>query len=201
MHARFEIAVAGQHARGDQIILRHRFLNRRGQGTGVADARRATVADEVEPQRIEIPLQPRLREVITHDARAWRERGFHVRGNFQPTLDGLLREQPCAEHHCRVRCVRATRDRRDDHRAVADFIFAIMRREHGGNVAGGRMLVTHLGLAGLDVVLVEPVRLVRRGGRCERSELDGDTFREVGGAFAVAGLSDGFCQDFDELVL
>jgi len=66
MHTRFEVAVAGQHAGRDQIIFRDRFLDGLGQRTRIANAGRATVADEVEPERVEIFLQPGLCEIITH---------------------------------------------------------------------------------------------------------------------------------------
>ena len=93
MHARLEIAVAGQHGRGDQIVLDDGVLDRRGQRAGIADAGRAAVADEVEAELVEIRLQAGLVQIIGDDARAGRERGLDQRIDLQAALDGLLREQ------------------------------------------------------------------------------------------------------------
>ena len=64
MHARLEIAVAGKHRRGDQIVLDNRVLDGRMQRAGIADAGRAAVADEVEAELVEIRLQAGLVQII-----------------------------------------------------------------------------------------------------------------------------------------
>ena len=97
-------------------------------GPGIADAGRATVADDVEAELVEICLQPGLVEIIGDDARARRERSFHGRIDAQSALDRFLREQTGGEHHARVARVRATRDRRDQHAAVTDPALAVMKR-------------------------------------------------------------------------
>ena len=60
MHARFEIAIAGKNRCRDQIVFVDRFLDLRMQRTGVADAGRAAVTDNIEAKLIEIRLQPGL---------------------------------------------------------------------------------------------------------------------------------------------
>ena len=61
MHARFEIAIAGKDRGRDEIVFVNRFFDLRMERAGVADAGRATVADDVESELIEICLQPGLR--------------------------------------------------------------------------------------------------------------------------------------------
>ena len=76
MHARLEIAVAGEHAGGDEIVFGDRLLDGRVERAGIADAGRAAVADDLEAELVEVGLQAGLVEVIGDDARAGRERGF-----------------------------------------------------------------------------------------------------------------------------
>ena len=121
VHARLEIAVAGEHAGGDEIVLRDRFLERGMQRAGVADAGRAAVADGLEAELVEVGLEAGLVEIIGDDARAGRERGLHGGIDRQAVLHGFLREQTGGEHHARVAGVRAARDGGDQHAAVADF--------------------------------------------------------------------------------
>ncbi len=89
------------------------------QRAGVADARRAAVADEVEAELLQVRRHARLVQVVGHHL-ASRARGCVFTHGFvrQPALDGVLRQQPGGEHHRRVRRVRAARDRRDHDRAV-----------------------------------------------------------------------------------
>ena len=84
------------------------------QRPGVADARRAAVADEVEAERLEVvgqagawsrysvtTFEPGASDVLTH--------GFAR----QAARDGVARQQARGEHHRRVGGVRAARDRGD----------------------------------------------------------------------------------------
>ncbi len=87
---------------------------------GIADAGRAAVADGLEAELVEIGLQPVLRQVVGHDARAGRERGLDRRSDLQAALDRLLRQQPRRQHDRRVGRVGAARDGRDQDAAVAD---------------------------------------------------------------------------------
>ncbi len=95
--------------------------------TGVADARCATVADEIETELIEIFLQPGFVEIIRDDARSGRERSFHGRIDMQAALDRFLRQQSGREHDARIARVRATRDRRDQNAAMADAALPVMK--------------------------------------------------------------------------
>ena len=62
--ARLEVAVAGQHRRGDEIVFDDGLLDRRGERAGIADARGAAVADEIEAELVEIRLQSGLVQII-----------------------------------------------------------------------------------------------------------------------------------------
>ena len=62
--AAFEIAIARQHRRGDQIIVVDRLGILRRQRTGIADAGRAAEADEIEAELVEIFLQSGLVEIF-----------------------------------------------------------------------------------------------------------------------------------------
>ena len=97
-----EIAIAGKHRRGDQIIFHHGILDRRMQRTGIADARRAAVADEVETEFVEERLQTGLVQIIGDDARAGRERRLDGGIDRESALDGLFREQTGGQHDARI---------------------------------------------------------------------------------------------------
>ena len=92
--AALEVAVAGEHRAGDEVVRVDRLGDRLGQRPGIADAGRAAVADEVEAERVEMLLQPGLGEVLGHHLRARRERRLHPRLRLQPLLVRLLGEQP-----------------------------------------------------------------------------------------------------------
>ena len=49
-----EIAVAGEHRGGDQVVLVDRLADRLGQRPGIADAGGAAIAGEVEAERVQI---------------------------------------------------------------------------------------------------------------------------------------------------
>ena len=94
---------------------------------GVADAGRAAVADDVEPELVEIFLQAGLVQIIGDNARTRRERSLDRGIDRQAALDRLLREQTGGEHDTRVARVRATGDRRDEHAAVADPVWPCVK--------------------------------------------------------------------------
>jgi hypothetical protein len=52
MYPRFEIPVAGQHCRRNEIIVRYRLFNIRMKRSRVSDTRRAAVSDDIEPKFI-----------------------------------------------------------------------------------------------------------------------------------------------------
>ena len=60
-HAAFEIAVAGEDADRDQVLLVDRLADRLRQRARIADAGRAAVADEVEAERVEVFAEARSR--------------------------------------------------------------------------------------------------------------------------------------------
>ena len=98
----------------------HRGRDLLGQRPGVADARRAAVPHEVVAQLLQVRPEPGLVVVVGDDLRARGHRGLHPRLDGQALVDGVLRQQRRAEHHRRVRRVRARRDRGDHHRAVVE---------------------------------------------------------------------------------
>ena len=118
--ARLEVPVAREHGADDEVALVDRGRDLVRQRAGVADARRAAVADEVEAELVEIPVEPGALVVLGDDLRARRERRLHPRLARQAALDRLLREQAGADHHRRVRGVRARGDRGDDDGAVLE---------------------------------------------------------------------------------
>ena len=130
-----------------------------GSGPGVADAGRAAVADRVEAELVEVALETGALVVVGDDPRAWRERRLHPRPAPQTELDRLLREQAGADHHLRVRGVRAGRDRRDHDRAVVERELLAVERDTNA-MARGRMRDRHG--RRLRVVLVPAGRLLGR---------------------------------------
>ena len=55
--ARLEVAVSREDGADDEVALVDRFADRVRQRAGVADARRAAVADEVEAELVEIRVE------------------------------------------------------------------------------------------------------------------------------------------------
>ena len=115
-----EVAVAAEHGDGDQVVAVDLFGDRRGQGAGVADAGRAAVADQVEPELVEVRVEPGVAEIVGDDLGARGQAGLHPRFRLQPALDGLLRQDAGRDHHRGIRGVGAARDRGDHDRAVGD---------------------------------------------------------------------------------
>src|SRR4029079_11384071 len=73
MHTSFEIAVAAQHACPDQVFLVYHFFDTWIQRSGVADARRASIADKVNPEFVQIMLKSGLFQIVGHHPRTWRQ--------------------------------------------------------------------------------------------------------------------------------
>ena len=120
--AGLEVAVAGEHGADDQVALLDRDRDRLRQRPGVADAGRAAVADGVEAELLEVLRQSGLVVVLGHDLRAGGEARLHPGLAAQAALDRLLRQQAGADHHLRVRRVRAGGDRGDDDAAVLELV-------------------------------------------------------------------------------
>ena len=108
--ARLEVAVPRQHRAGDEVALRIACADLVRQRAGVADARRAAVADRVEAELVEIRCQVGVRVVLGDDPRARRERRLDPGLALQAALDRLLGDEAGGEHHGRVRRVGARRD-------------------------------------------------------------------------------------------
>jgi hypothetical protein len=68
MDARLEITVTAEHAGRHQIVLGDRQFDGCGERAGIADARGASVANQIEPQDIEVMLEARFVQIITDDA-------------------------------------------------------------------------------------------------------------------------------------
>ena len=120
LHTAFEVAIAAQHRRDHQaarVDFRRHIIRQRA---AVADARRASVADEVEAEGIEVGIETGLREIVRHDFRSRRQARLDPRFAGEALLHGLLRHEAGADHDARVRRVRAARDRGDDDRPVID---------------------------------------------------------------------------------
>ena len=118
--AALEVAVAAQHRHDREVLGVDGVGDLLRQRAGVADARRAAVADEVEAELLEVRRQARALEVLGDDLRARGERGLHPRLDLEPALDGVLGQQAGAEHDRRVRGVGARGDRRDHHVPVVE---------------------------------------------------------------------------------
>src|SRR5215468_4398991 len=86
----------------------------------VADARGATVADQIESELVEICLESGFRQVIGNNARPGCERRFYAGIDTQTALDSFFRQQSSRNHHARVARVRAARYRGDQDAAVAN---------------------------------------------------------------------------------
>jgi hypothetical protein len=94
LDAPLEVAVAAQHRRHDQLAsldLRRHLV---GQRTAVPDARRTAVANEIEPEPIEIQVETGFLEVVGNDLRPGRQAGLHPGLGDEPLLDGLSRDEP-----------------------------------------------------------------------------------------------------------
>ena len=90
------------------------------QGSGVADAGGAAVADEVEPELVEVRREAGLLEVVGHDLRAGRQGGLDPRLAGQALLDRVLGQQGGTDHDRGVRRVGAGRDGGDRDGAVVE---------------------------------------------------------------------------------
>ena len=122
--AALEIAVAGEHRGGHQILIVDGLGDFRRERSGIADAGGAAEADEIVAELVEILLQAGLVEILGDHLRAGRERGLDPRLDGQALRHRLARQQAGAHHHARIRRVGARRDRRDHHVAVAEIVVA-----------------------------------------------------------------------------
>ena len=147
MDAGFEVAISRKDTGGHEIVVRDRFFQSWMKRAGIADAGRATVADGLKAEFVQVRLKTCLFEVIGDDARAGRERRLDGRIDLQASLDRLLGEQRRAEHDARIAGIGATRDGGDENTAVSDFRVGLVV---GGSRRGGfvrrRTILDQLGL-------------------------------------------------------
>ena len=118
VHAPLEIPVAAQDGGGHQVIVCNGVVDAFQDGAAVADAGGAAVADSVESQGLQVRGQARRLQVSRDHPRPRRQAGLHVRRHPQAAFDGFLGQQAGADHDGGVGGIGATRDGRDDDRAV-----------------------------------------------------------------------------------
>ena len=82
--------------RGNQIVLSDDLFDGRIEWTGISDAGRAAVTDEIKAELIQVGLQSGLFQILSHDSRTGCQRVLNRRTNGQPMLDRLLGQQPGA---------------------------------------------------------------------------------------------------------
>ncbi len=148
--AAFEVAVARDHCGGDQPVVVDRLADRLSQGTGVADAGGAAIADQIEADVVEVALEPRFDQVVGDDLAARCQRSLDPRLGLEAQLVGFLGDEAGGDQHARVRRIGAAGDRRDHHVAVADIeILALNRHADVGALVGfGHVLgedIIHIG--------------------------------------------------------
>ena len=146
-----EIAIAGQHRGGDQVLVVDGLGNLRRQRAGIADAGGAAEADQVEAELVEILLQAGLVEIFGDHLRARRQRGLHPRLDGQALRHRLAGQQAGADHHVRIRRIGARGDRRDHHVAMAEIVLAAFDRHALGRAGLGEILVERGGERGVEI--------------------------------------------------
>src|SRR5918997_4650627 len=147
--APLEVAVAREDGGDHEVVLVYRLAYGLGQRPGVADARGAAVANDVEPELLQVVQQARGLQVLGDDLGARREARLDVWLHRQALLDRLLREQPGPDHDRGVRRVGAAGDRSDDRRAVPELgLLAVERDGDGTRGHGLRLLGLRLAASG-----------------------------------------------------
>src|SRR5260370_36500606 len=87
MHAGFKIPISRKNRSCNQIVFVDRLLDVWMQRPRVADASRATVANKIESELVEICLESGRFQVIRNNTRPACERCFHARIDTQTALD------------------------------------------------------------------------------------------------------------------
>ena len=155
-----------------------------GQRPAVADARRAAVADQVEAQADrDTSVSPACSRYCGHGLRPGRQARLHPRLHAEAALDRLLGQQSGADHHARVRRVRAARDGRDHDGPVIEALDARLRRGRPtARRAFSRSAIVFASAASNDAAACAERHAVLRPprpgqARLDRSELDLDPSR------------------------
>src|SRR6185503_18107433 len=76
MDARFKVAVTRQDTDDDQIVFDDGLFQGGWQGTGIADASRTTITDQIKSQLIQVRLETSVLEVLRDYSRPRRQRGL-----------------------------------------------------------------------------------------------------------------------------
>src|SRR2546427_75546 len=105
------------------------------QGPAVADTCRTPIAYKGETELIQIRLDTRGHQVISHDFGARGEAGLDPGLSLEPFLNGFLGQEPRADHDGGVGGVRAASDRRDDNGTVSNFK-SVIPPSHWGGIHG-----------------------------------------------------------------
>jgi hypothetical protein len=116
----FEIAIARQHRRNDEVVLLDRRRHRRVERTAVAYAGGAAVAGQGEAERFERFQQAGLAQVLRHGPRPWGQARLDGRRDRQTARHGVSGKQTRGHHHRGIGRVRAACDGRDGDGAVAN---------------------------------------------------------------------------------
>ena len=117
--AGFEIAIAREYCGTDEIVVGNRAVVFRRNVAGVADACRAAIGRDAEPEFFQRGEQSRLAQVFGDHPRTRRERGFDMVRYLQPGLNGFFGEQAGRQHDTRVRRIRARSDGGNEDVAIA----------------------------------------------------------------------------------
>ncbi len=120
MDPTLEVAVARQDGGDDEVVGLDGLGDRCVERPGVADAGRAAVAGQVEPERCQWRHEAGRLEVARDRLRPGSERGLDRRGDPEAARDRVAGEQAGSDHDGRVRRVGARRDGGDGHRAAGD---------------------------------------------------------------------------------
>src|SRR2546430_12160853 len=88
----------------------------------------------MEPQLLEVGREARLVQVVGDHLGAWGEARLHPRLRLEAALDGLLRDEPGRDHHRRIRCVGAARDRKStrlnsSHSQISYAVFCLKKKK------------------------------------------------------------------------
>ena len=129
MNAPLEVAVAGQNAAAAQSGFLDVARDVLAQGPRIADAGRASVSDDLEAQRRQVVQKAGGLQVTGHHPGTGRQTGLDPVRGPEAALAGRPRQHAGGHHDRRIGGVGATRDGRDQHRAVT----GLVARERNGS--------------------------------------------------------------------
>ena len=97
-----EVTVARQHRDREGAVLGDGLVHGWGEGARVADAGRAAVADDAEPDGCKVVEKPCAGQIPLRSRGARREGGLHPRGWLEAELPGFPGQEPCRDGQARV---------------------------------------------------------------------------------------------------